>query len=191
MCDDALFLISEHYLEPPTLWLGDAGATDLAERRRDQQLPASFDASGMTVIRASATAPDGTAIPYWVIGKRELIEAGTRRTAPCLLYGYGGFDLALNPSYVDEAGTAWLERGGIHVVANIRGGGEYGQEWHRAALREKRPVSFDDFVAVARALVEHGFTTSPQLAIQGASNGGLLVASVHDPEPRPVRCSRL
>jgi prolyl oligopeptidase len=177
MLDDTLFLISNHYLEPPTLWLGDARAADLAAHKWIQQLPASFDASGMTVIRASANAPDGTAIPYWVVGKRELIEPGTRRAAPCLLYGYGGFEVALEPSYASTAGMGWLEQGGIYVVANIRGGGEYGPEWHRAALREKRPVAFDDFVAVARALVDEGFTISRQLAIQGGSNGGLLVAA--------------
>jgi prolyl oligopeptidase len=177
LIDDALFLSTNHYLEPPTLWLGDARSADLAERREIQRLRASFDATGMSVIRASATAPDGAAIPYWVVGKSALIEAGSRQAAPCLLYGYGGFEISLEPSYASGPGMGWLEQGGVYVVANIRGGGEYGPEWHRAAIRDKRPVAFDDFAAVARALVSEGFTHARQLAIQGGSNGGLLVAA--------------
>ena len=177
LLDDALFILTHHYLEPPTLWIGDARAESLGTHRRVQQLHAVFDASGMTVIRASATAPDGTLIPYWVVGQRSVIEAGTRRHAPCLLYGYGGFEVPLEPSYASGPGMGWLEGGGVYVVANIRGGGEYGPEWHRAAIRDKRPVAFDDFVSVARALIDEGFTSNAQLAIQGGSNGGLLVAA--------------
>ncbi len=114
----------------------------------------------------------------WVTrARRRRSDTQAGGPAPCLLYGYGGFEVALEPSYASSAGMGWLEQGGIYVVANIRGGGEYGPEWHRAAIREKRPVAFDDFVAVARALVDEGFTTERQLAIQGGSNGGLLVAA--------------
>ena len=184
MADDSLFVMTNHYLAPPTLWFGDARADDLGERSRLQQLPASFDAAGMTVVRASATAPDGTPIPYWVIGKRDIIASDRRHSAPCLLYGYGGFEIALEPSYASSPGMGWLEQGGLYVVANIRGGGEYGPEWHRAAIRGNRPVAFDDFVSVARALIADGLTTPAQLGIQGGSNGGLLVAAcmVRHPE---------
>ncbi|WP_147432417.1 prolyl oligopeptidase family serine peptidase [Pararobbsia silviterrae] len=184
LVDDAVFVLSNHYLEPPTLWRGDARADDLGALERIQQLRASFDAAEMTVIRAVAHAPDGTAIPYWVIGRRAVIESAHRTPAPCLLYGYGGFEIALEPSYATSQGMGWLEQGGVYVVANIRGGGEYGPSWHQAAMREKRPVAFDDFVSVARALIAEGFTTSAQLGIQGGSNGGLLVAAcmVRHPE---------
>ncbi|CAM2149455.1 prolyl oligopeptidase [Pararobbsia alpina] len=184
LLDDTLFIVSHHYLEPPTLWLGDARADDLGDHRRIQQLPASFEAADLTVRRASATAPDGTAIPYWVIGKRAIIESEQRVAAPCLLYGYGGFEIALEPHYASSPGMGWLEQGGLYVVANIRGGGEYGPEWHRAAIRDQRHIAFDDFVSVARALIADGLTTPAQLGIQGGSNGGLLVAAcmVRHPE---------
>ena len=94
-----------------------------------------------------------------------------------MLYGYGGFEVSLLPSYLSLVGPAWLERGGVYVSANIRGGGEFGPEWHRAALREKRPRAFEDFEAVAEDLIARGITTPRHLGIHGASNGGLLAGA--------------
>ncbi|WP_244813978.1 prolyl oligopeptidase family protein [Caballeronia sp. Lep1P3] len=172
--DDTVLIHVEHFLTPPSLYhadfASDAAWTLLA------RLPAQFDATGLSAVRRHAIARDGERIPYWLIGRDVDAEriAGPR---PCLLYGYGGFEVALDPSYDATTGIAWLERGGLYAVANIRGGGEFGPQWHQAALRENRQVSFDDFVAVAEALVETGVTTARQLAIRGGSNGGLLTAA--------------
>ncbi|QSN61998.1 prolyl oligopeptidase family protein [Caballeronia sp. M1242] len=171
--DDTVLIHVEHFLMPPSLYhadlASDAPWTLLA------RLPAQFDASGLTAVRRHAIAPDGERIPYWLIG-RDVDAQSPQQARPCLLYGYGGFEVALDPHYDATTGIAWLERGGLYAVANIRGGGEFGPQWHQAALRENRQVSFDDFVAVAQALVESGVTTAKQLAIRGASNGGLLTA---------------
>ncbi|VXB70354.1 Prolyl oligopeptidase [Burkholderia sp. 8Y] len=171
--DDTVLIHVEHFLTPPSLYhadlASDAPWTLLA------RLPARFDATGLAAVRRHAIAPDGERIPYWVIG-RDVDAQRPQHARPCLLYGYGGFEVALDPHYDATTGIAWLERGGLYAVANIRGGGEFGPQWHQAALREHRQVSFDDFVAVAQALVESGVTTAKQLAIRGASNGGLLAA---------------
>src|ERR1700744_4613161 len=106
------------------------------------------------------------------MGRQAALEV--QAAAPCLLYGYGGFEVALDPHYDATTGIAWLESGGLFAIANIRGGGEFGPDWHRAAQREKRQVAFDDFIAVAEALLASGATTPGQLAIRGGSNGGLL-----------------
>ena len=104
--------------------------------------------------------------------------AGATGPGPTLLYGYGGFEVPLLPAYSAGVGRAWLNRGGTYVVANIRGGGEYGPSWHRAALREHRHRAYEDFAAVARDLVDRGVTTRAQLGIQGGSNGGLLMGNM-------------
>jgi len=171
--DDTVLIHVEHFLTPPSLYhadlANDAPWTLLA------RLPAQFDATGLTAVRRHATAPDGERIPYWLIGRLADVEQPAE-ARPCLLYGYGGFEVALDPHYDATTGIAWLERGGLYAIANIRGGGEFGPQWHQAALRENRQVSFDDFIAVAKALVDSGVTTARQLAIRGASNGGLLTA---------------
>jgi prolyl oligopeptidase len=181
--DDTVLVHVEHFLTPPTLYF-----TDLAEPSRSQtdwkllaRLPAQFDARGLVAERRHATAPDGVAIPYWLIGREATLKG---QAAPCLLYGYGGFEVALDPHYDATTGIAWLESGGLFAIANIRGGGEFGPDWHRAAQREKRQVAFDDFIAVAEALVASGVTSAKQLAIRGGSNGGLLtgVAMIQRPE---------
>jgi prolyl oligopeptidase len=169
--DDTVLIHVEHFLMPPSLHHADL-AND-APWRLLARLPAQFDATGLAAVRRHAIAPDGERIPYWLIGKD--IET-TAETRPCLLYGYGGFEVALDPGYDATTGIAWLERGGLYAVANIRGGGEFGPAWHQAALRENRQISFDDFIAVAQALVDDGVTTPKQLAIRGGSNGGLLTA---------------
>ncbi|TDR80401.1 prolyl oligopeptidase family serine peptidase [Paludibacterium purpuratum] len=143
--------------------------------------PAAFDADRFVAEQWAACAPDGTAIPYFIVRPRDLPFDGR---APTLLYGYGGFEVAMLPYYMDNFGPHWLEKGGVFVVANIRGGGEFGPAWHQAAQGVRRAVSFEDFIAVAEDLIARGVTDSRHLAIEGGSNGGLLVgaAMVRRPE---------
>ncbi|MGJ8525831.1 Serine protease [Halomonadaceae bacterium LMG 33818] len=143
--------------------------------------PPSFDASGMKVEQRFATSKDGTRIPYFIILPKACSPKSddvSRETLPTLLYGYGGFEVSLTPTYLGSTGIAWLSKGGAMVLANIRGGSEYGPDWHRAALKEKRHKAYEDFAAVAKDLVEHDVTTVRQLGIKGGSNGGLLVGNM-------------
>lgn len=149
----------------------DDGSYDLELLKRS---PARFDSSGMEVSQNFAVSRDGTRIPYFLIASKNLKKDGTN---PTLLYGYGGFEVSMTPSYLSIAGKAWLERGGVYVVANIRGGGEFGPEWHRAAIKQNRQKSFDDFIAVAEDLIAQKITTPRHLGMQGGSNGGLLVGA--------------
>ncbi|WP_250036125.1 prolyl oligopeptidase family serine peptidase [Paractinoplanes maris] len=158
---DAYLISSEGFLQPATLSLG----TEVLKRQ-----PEFFRADGMTVRQFFAVSADGTRVPYFVVGG----AAG----GPTVLNGYGGFEIPMLPSYSGVIGRGWLARGGTYVVANIRGGGEYGPDWHRAALRENRVKAFEDFAAVATDLVERGITTPAQLGIIGGSNGGLLMGAM-------------
>lgn len=179
--DDTVLVHVEHFLTPPSLYFADLAQPE-SEWQLLARLPAQFVATGLIAERRHATSSDGAEIPYWLVGREANVKG--QETAPCLLYGYGGFEVALDPHYDATTGMAWLERGGLYAVANIRGGGEFGPEWHQAAQQEKRQVAFDDFIAVAKALVASGVTTSKQLAIRGGSNGGLLtgVMLVQRPE---------
>jgi prolyl oligopeptidase len=159
----------QNYLTPSTLY-ADAGDDKPVAIK---SLPARFDASGMVSEQFFATSKDGTKIPYFVTRPKNLSAP-----APTILYGYGGFEVSLTPSYSANFGRLWLSHGGIYVVANIRGGGEFGPAWHDAALKENRQKAFDDFAAVAQDLVARGLTTPKQLGIMGGSNGGLLVSTV-------------
>src|SRR3546814_8713791 len=118
-----------------------------------------------------ATSKDGTRVPYFIVHRKDQALEGS---APTLLYGFGGFEISLTPSYSGTVGKGWLERGGVYVVANIRGGGEYGPRWHQAALKEKRHKAYEDFAAVAKDLVARKITSPQHLAAMGGSNGGLL-----------------
>ncbi|MEU4640398.1 prolyl oligopeptidase family serine peptidase [Micromonospora sp. NPDC023814] len=162
---DAYLLASEGFLQPATLRLGHVGG----QVETLKQEPASFDADGLVVRQFFATSADGTRVPYFVVGDPQA-PAG-----PTLLTGYGGYEISQTPCYSGIIGRGWLARGGTYVVANIRGGGEYGPQWHRAALRENRPRAYEDFAAVAAELVTRGITTPAQLGIEGGSNGGLLM----------------
>jgi prolyl oligopeptidase len=179
--DDTVLVHVEHFLSPPSLYFADLAAPE-NEWQLLARLPSQFDATGLIAERRHAVAPDGVKIPYWLIGREANVKG--EQSAPCLLYGYGGFEVALDPHYDATTGMAWLESGGLYAVANIRGGGEFGPDWHQAAQREKRQVAFDDFIAVAEALLSSGVTTSKQLAVRGGSNGGLLtgVMLVQRPE---------
>src|SRR5699024_7412390 len=159
-------------LQPATLLHGDS-ADGVAPLK---SAPAFFDAEGLSVNQHFAVSADGTEIPYFVVGPRTEPGAGTGTApAPTLLYGYGGFENALTPGYSGLIGAGWLERGGVYVVANIRGGGEYGRERHTQAVKPGRHLVYEDFAAVARDLVERGITTPRLLGAQGGSNGGLLM----------------
>ena len=168
---DRFFFAYSGFLQPSSLYFADEDGS----ARLVRQLPAQFDASGLAVEQRTATSADGAAVPYFVVRREGLALDGT---APTQLYGYGGFEVSLTPSYSALTGKAWLERGGVYVVANIRGGGEFGPAWHRSAMREHRQRAYDDFVAVAEDLVATGVTSPGHLGIRGGSNGGLLVAAV-------------
>ncbi len=166
---DDLFITATSYLEPTRLLHGDKRGVDVLK-----SLPAFFDAKGLTVSQHEATSADGTRIPYFEVKRADLPADGSH---PTLLYGYGGFEVALTPSYSATLGATWMERGGVYVVANLRGGGEFGPSWHQAALREKRPRAYEDFEAVAEDLIRRGITSPKHLGIMGGSNGGLLVGN--------------
>jgi prolyl oligopeptidase len=174
--NDEVYVDVDDYLQPPEYWLADLAHDNLTQWALLDRWPTQFDAAPYTVQRGHAQSADGTRVPYTVIGAREVLETGGA-PRPCLLTGYGGFAIPLTPSYLTGPAIGWLERGGVFVVAHIRGGGEFGTEWHLAAQGEHRQRSFDDFIAVAQALIDSGVTTSPQLGIKGGSNGGLLVGA--------------
>lgn len=179
---DEVFLIVTDYLTPTSL-----KKMDLAQAQSTQQesvaetikrAPGFFETQGMRVSQRFATSLDGTAIPYFLVLPAGVAEEKPSEPLPTLLYGYGGFEISLTPHYIAGAGRSWLSRGGAYVVANIRGGGEYGPRWHRAALKGERHKAFEDFAAVAQDLVATGITTPEKLGIQGGSNGGLLVGNM-------------
>jgi prolyl oligopeptidase len=169
---DDYFMTVTDYLTPTTLLLGTAGGGP-AETLK--QLPAFFDASGLEVTQHEAVSKDATRVPYFQVSRKDLpLDGGN----PTLLYGYGGFEVSEVPVYSPGQGAAWLERGGVYAVANIRGGGEFGPKWHQAALKENRHRAYEDFVAVAEDLVRRKVTSPPRLGIRGGSNGGLLVGNM-------------
>ncbi|WP_298012368.1 prolyl oligopeptidase family serine peptidase [uncultured Microbacterium sp.] len=166
--DDEVWVRVSGFLTPPTLIITDAASP--AARVIDAQ-PAVFEASGLETTQHWAISADGTRVPYFQVGR-------PGATGAVLMNGYGGFEHALTPEYASIVGPAWLESGGIYVVTGIRGGGEFGPAWHRAALRENRHRAYEDFVAVARDLVARGVTTPEQIGCHGRSNGGLLVGNM-------------
>lgn len=165
-----VFVSTQGFLTPPTLSLASVGATTLTELK---SAPAKFDASTHVVEQYEATSTDGTRIPYFITRPRDMKLDGSN---PTILFGYGGFQVSLNPAYKPEMGKLWLERGGVFVQANIRGGGEFGPDWHQAALDGNRQKAFDDFAAVARDLERRGITSPRRLGIYGRSNGGVLTS---------------
>ena len=157
------------FLTPPTLWQLDA---DTGALRDIKTSPARFDASQDVAEQREAPSKDGTQIPYFIVHPKTMKLDGSN---PTLLYAYGGFDVSVTPNYNGIAGKLWLERGGVYVVANIRGGGEFGEAWHEAGLTTHRQRVFDDFAAVGRDLIATKVTSPRRLGIQGGSNGGLLM----------------
>jgi prolyl oligopeptidase len=169
---DDYFLNVEDFLTPTTLSLGTAGKGP-AEKLK--QGPAFFETKGLVVSQHEATSKDGTKVPYFQVSREAVPEDGT---TPTLLYGYGGFEISMMPQYSAGVGAAWLEKGGVYVLANIRGGGEFGPTWHQAALKAKRPRAYEDFAAVAEDLVKRKVTSPKHLGTQGGSNGGLLMGNM-------------
>ncbi len=165
--DDYLLSYSD-YLTPSVLQLAKAG-TD--QRELLKSAPSFFDASPYQTVQRFATSKDGSKVPYFMVHRKDIKLDGS---TPTLLYGYGGFQVSLTPSYSGGTGKAWLEKGGVYVVANIRGGGEYGPRWHQAALKQNRQRAYDDFAAVAEDLISSKVTTPKHLGAMGGSNGGLL-----------------
>jgi prolyl oligopeptidase len=158
-------------LTPTTLLYGNVTRAP----QKLKELPSFFDASGLEVSQHFATSKDGTTVPYFQVSRKGLKLDGTN---PTLLYGYGGFEISLTPAYSGGVGRAWLTQGGVYVVANIRGGGEYGPLWHQAALKEKRLRAYEDFAAVAERLCARKVTSPRHLGVMGGSNGGLLVGNM-------------
>jgi prolyl oligopeptidase len=174
---DDYFLTVTDFLTPSSLYLFDAGGDG---REPLKSMPAFFDAEPYAVSQFEAVSKDGTRVPYFVVTRKDARPDGAN---PALLYGYGGFEVSLTPFYSGVTGAGWLERGGIYVLANIRGGGEFGPRWHQAALKENRQNAFDDFLAVAEDLVARKLTSPRHLGIMGGSNGGLLVGAALTQRP--------
>ena len=171
---DDYWLVTSSPLEPSTLALGSA-ATPAVLPERLKQTPAFFATDGLAVTQHEAVSKDGTRIPYFQIGRADAVSDGA---TPTLLYGYGGFEIPLVPGYSPVVGAAWLERGHTYVIANIRGGGEFGPRWHQAALKGNRHRAYEDFIAVAEDLVARRVATPEHLGVMGGSNGGLLVGNM-------------
>lgn len=168
---DDYFMTTKDYLTPDTLWMGSYGRAP----EKLKALPAFFDASRLEVTQHFATSKDGTRVPYFQVAPKGMKLDGSH---PTLLDGYGGFEVSSLPRYSGIVGRAWLEQGRVFVVANIRGGGEYGPRWHQAALKQNRHRAYEDFAAVAEDLVRRKVTTEKRLGIIGGSNGGLLVGNM-------------
>jgi prolyl oligopeptidase len=169
---DAYFMTVTDYLTPTSLSVGTLGEGAAEQLKAG---PAFFDADGLAVSQHEAVSEDGTRIPYFQVARHDLALNGRN---PTLLYGYGGFEIALMPGYQAVTGAAWLEAGGVYVVANIRGGGEFGPRWHQAALQKNRHKAYEDFIAVAEDLMRQKVTAPEHLGIMGGSNGGLLMGNM-------------
>ena len=174
---DTIFVNYEDHVTPDRLSEFDADANKLSTLK---SLAARFDAGDLEVHQHMAKSADGTAVPYFVIHRKGLKPDGS---TPTILYGYGGFEISLKPGYSATIGKLWLERGGAYAVANIRGGGEFGPRWHKAALKTERQRAYDDFIAVGEDLAKRGITSPKHLGISGGSNGGLLVGAIFTQRP--------
>lgn len=179
---DDLWLVRTDFLTPTTLARISASA-DQSEQIVEvlKQMPAFFDGDDLEVTQHFVTSDDGARVPYFLVHAQDAPVTGD---TPTILYGYGGFEISLTPNYSGTLGRAWLARGGAYAIANIRGGGEFGPQWHQGALKQNRHRAYEDFAAVARNLIERRITSPQHLAVQGGSNGGLLTGNmlVHYPE---------
>jgi prolyl oligopeptidase len=171
------FLSASGFLDPSSLWLADTASGALTKVK---SLPAQFDASKDVVEQFEATSTDGTKIPYFVVHRRDFALDGS---TPTLMTAYGGFQVSNTPAYSGTTGKLWLERGNAYVLANIRGGGEFGPAWHEAGLGTKRQIIYDDFAAVAKDLIARKITSPRRLGILGGSNGGLLMGVEFTQQP--------
>lgn len=174
---DSFYFSYTNFLTPTTLYYADAHNKTYTEVA---SLPSFFSDDAFSVTQHFATSKDGTQIPYFIVACKNIEYTGKN---PTLLYAYGGFEISVRPSYSAIVGKAWLEKGGVYVVANIRGGGEFGPQWHQAGLRENRQRVFDDFYAVSEELIQKKITSPSHLGIMGGSNGGLLVGVAFTQRP--------
>jgi prolyl oligopeptidase len=166
---DDYFLTLTDFLTPSSLYLGIVGQS---QREKLKSLPSFFEARGLEITQHEATSKDGTRVPYFQVSRTGMPLDGKN---PTLLYGYGGFEIPMLPNYNASVGAAWLERGGTYVLANIRGGGEFGPRWHEAARKQNRQRAYDDFISIAEDLIQRKVTSPQHLGIEGGSNGGLLM----------------
>ena len=166
---DDYFMTETDFLTPSSLLLGVAGKPG---EEKLKSLPSFFDTNGLEILQFEAKSKDGTQVPYFQVGRKGLKLDGNNIS---LQTGYGGFEIARLPVYSPALGAAWLERGGVYVLANIRGGGEFGPQWHESARKQNRQRAYDDFIAVAEDLIARGVTSPKRLGIEGRSNGGLLM----------------
>jgi len=174
---DNYFFTYRNFLTPTTLYYADALNNTLDPFK---SLTAYFEGDNYEVKQFKSKSKDGTLVPYFVVSAKNTKNDGN---SPTLLYAYGGFEVSQRPFYSATFGTAWLDNGGVFVLANIRGGGEFGPKWHQAGLKEKRQNVFDDFHSVAEDLIEKKITSSKHLGIMGGSNGGLLVGVAFTQRP--------
>jgi prolyl oligopeptidase len=175
--DNQFFLGVTSFLTPPTIALGNAETATVKEVKSQ---PAMFDASKDVTEQFEATSKDGTKVPYFVVHPKAMKLDGSN---PTLLTAYGGFEVSETPHYSATVGKLWLEHGGVYVLANIRGGGEFGPAWHEAGLKTNRQRIYDDFAAVGEDLVTRKITSSRRLGIEGGSNGGLLMGVEMEQHP--------
>jgi prolyl oligopeptidase len=168
---DALWMTASDFLTPTTLSLVEIGKKAEALKT----LPPFFESAGLVAKQAFATSKDGTRVPYFIVHRKDIALDGSN---PTLLWGYGGFEVSYTATYSAMAGRGWLQQGGVYVLANIRGGGEYGPRWHQAALKANRHKAYEDFAAVAEALIAAKITSPEHLGAQGGSNGGLLMGNM-------------
>ncbi|MEO8549786.1 MAG: prolyl oligopeptidase family serine peptidase [Kofleriaceae bacterium] len=173
--NDDYWMFESGFLTPQTVALVQSG-----KKRALKHGVARFDAKGLEVTQHFVTSKDGTRVPYFQVGKKDLALDGTNAT---VIQGYGGFEISLTPSYGAITGAAWLEKGGVFVVPNLRGGGEYGPKWHEAATKLNRQRVYEDFAAVAEDLIARKVTSPAKLGIMGGSNGGLLVGVMMTERP--------
>jgi prolyl oligopeptidase len=178
-----VFVSTQGFLTPPTLSLAGRDDLTLTELRTS---PPRFDASTHVVEQFEATSSDGTKIPYFVTRPRDMAMDGS---APAILFGYGGFQVSFPPAYKPEMGKLWLENGGVFVQANIRGGGEFGPQWHQSVLNENRQLAFDDFAAVAADLHRRGISSPRRTGIYGRSNGGVLTSVTMTQHPELIHAA--
>jgi prolyl oligopeptidase len=181
--ESAAFAIYDDFTTPTTLYALDDRAT---RARAIRSLPAQFDGERFVTEQFEATSRDGTRVPYFVVHARDMQLNGEN---PTLLEAYGGFQVSETPAYSGFIGKLWLERGGVYVLGNIRGGGEFGPAWHQAGLRTRRQVIYDDFYAIEQDLVARRITSPRRLGIRGGSNGGLLMGVMLNQHPEMVRAA--
>ena len=174
---DEFYFYYTNFLERSTLYKADALTLEFSPVK---SLENHFDTDKLVVEQKEVASKDGTMVPYFLVRKKDIPYDGSN---PTLLYAYGGFEISLEPSYSGINGTSWLEKGGVYVLANIRGGGEFGPKWHQAGLKEKRQNVYNDFHSVAEDLIRQKITSPEHLGIRGGSNGGLLMGVAFTQRP--------